>query len=71
LLLDEDSLDTYSKSYVDDQSAQMCMVVSEAAVSGIESPRSMRLMGSIQGHDMWILVDSRSSHNFLSSKLAG
>jgi hypothetical protein len=44
-------------------------VVSEAAMSGLESPRSMRLMGSIQGHDMLILVDSRSSHSFLSAKL--
>jgi hypothetical protein len=68
---DEDSLDTYSVSSADDQSAQICVVVSEAAVSGIESPRSMRLMGSIQGHDMLILVDSGSSHSFLSSKLVG
>jgi hypothetical protein len=71
LMSDEDSLDTYSVSFADDQSAQICVVVSKAAVSGIESPRSMRLMGSIQGHDMLILVDSGSSHSFLSSKLVG
>jgi hypothetical protein len=36
----------------------------------MESPRSMRLLGTIQGHDMLILVDLGSSHNFLSTTLA-
>jgi hypothetical protein len=33
-------------------------------------PKSMRLMGNIQGQPMLILVDSSSSHSFLSVTLA-
>jgi hypothetical protein len=32
-----------------DISAQLCVVLSAAAESGVESPRSMRLWGQIQG----------------------
>jgi hypothetical protein len=37
-------LDANSVSSSDDQSAQLCLMVSEAAMCGLESPRSMRLM---------------------------
>jgi hypothetical protein len=38
-----------------DDSAQLCMCLSESVVRGVESPRSMRLIGSIQGHQIEIL----------------
>jgi predicted aspartyl protease len=44
--------------------------LSEAAVVGKESSRSMRLLGQMQGHEVSILVDSGSSHTFLSATLA-
>jgi hypothetical protein len=52
-----------------EDSGQLCMVLSEAAMVGKESSRSMRLLGQIQGHDVLILVDSRSSHTFVSATL--
>jgi hypothetical protein len=44
--------------------------LSEEAVSSLESSRSMRLMGTIEGYDMMILLDSGSSHSFISAELA-
>jgi hypothetical protein len=38
-----------------DDSAQLCMCLSESVVRGVESPRSMRLIGNIQGHQIEIL----------------
>jgi hypothetical protein len=53
-----------------EDSAQLCAFLSEAAAKGVESSRSMRLIGQIPGHEMVILLDSGSSHTFLSSALA-
>ncbi|KAM0929344.1 hypothetical protein ACQ4PT_001454 [Festuca glaucescens] len=49
---------------------EVLMSISKQAVNGSEAPRSMRLLGHIQGHDVLILIDSGSSNNFVSSKLA-
>jgi hypothetical protein len=64
---DDPVYDTYESS---DQPAQLCVSLSEAAVNGTEAPRSMRLVGTIQGQEVLILVDSGSSHTFISSTLA-
>jgi hypothetical protein len=53
-----------------DDSAHLCMCLSESAVRGVESPRSMRLMGNTQCHQIEILVDSGSSHTFMSVVIA-
>jgi hypothetical protein len=37
----------------------------------VDSPRSMRLVGSIQGHPMLIFVDSGNSHSFVQDNLVG
>lgn len=41
-----------------------------AAVSGISAPRTICMLGQIQGKDTRILVDSGSSHTFISSQLS-
>jgi hypothetical protein len=46
------------------------LFVSEAAVSGKDSPKSMSLLGQIQGIDISILVDSGSSNTFINAQLA-
>jgi hypothetical protein len=46
------------------------LALSTDAVGGTEGPRSMRLMGSIQNRPMSILIDSGSSHTFISQRLA-
>uniref|UniRef100_A0A0A9HL31 Peptidase A2 domain-containing protein n=1 Tax=Arundo donax TaxID=35708 RepID=A0A0A9HL31_ARUDO len=40
-----------------------------AAVTGKEAPKTMRVLGTIQGCDILILVDSGSSHTFISDRV--
>lgn len=51
------------------------MAISSHAVAGVESPRSIRLRGWIQGVELLMLLDSGSTHSFLgehiSSRLQG
>jgi predicted aspartyl protease len=71
LMSEEESIADESLSMSPDiDSAQLCLCVSEAVVSGKDSPKSMRLLGQIQGMDILMLVDSGSSNTFLSSELA-
>lgn len=51
-------------------SEQAFMLLSSAAVTGSTSPRTMQLQGSLSGRDLRILIDSGSSHSFLSSTVA-
>jgi hypothetical protein len=53
----------------DDDSAQLCVCLSEATMTGVDSPKSMRLVGYIQGHEMLMLIDSGSSHSFINTEL--
>jgi hypothetical protein len=69
-------VDEDSKSYASAPSSpvttdnQLCVMLSEAALLSIESARSMKLCGSILGHQLVILLDSGSSHCFLDAKVA-
>ena len=49
---------------------QLFVALSTAAFAGTDGPRTMCFFGSIQNHDVLILVDSGSSHSFLSSAIA-
>lgn len=49
---------------------QVFMLLSSAAVTGSSSPRTMQFRWSLSWHDLLILVDSGSSHSFLSSAIA-
>ena len=44
--------------------------LSQDALAGADGPKSMRFLGSIQGHELLILVDSGSTHSFLSLSIA-
>lgn len=46
------------------------MLLSSTAVTGSVSLRTFRFRGSLAGHDLLILVDSGSSHSFLSTSVA-
>jgi predicted aspartyl protease len=71
LMSEEESVANESLSlFPDNDPAQLCLCVSKAAVSGKDSPKSMRLLGQIQGIDILMLVDSGSSNTFLSSEMA-
>lgn len=49
---------------------QLFLALSHDAVSSSKGSRTMKLQGSIQGYPLLILVDSGSSHTFLSQKVA-
>jgi hypothetical protein len=49
-----------------EDSGHLCMFLSEAIVQGVESPKSVRLIGQIHGCSIVILVDSGSFHTFIS-----
>jgi hypothetical protein len=63
---DEGASSEQCATEISDDPSQLCLCLSEAAVLGVESPKSMRLVGQIQGHSVMILVDSGSSHTFVS-----
>jgi hypothetical protein len=71
LFPDEDDPPSDSSSLdASETSGQLCAFLSEVAVTGVEGPRAMRLYGSMHGCDIMILVDSVSSHSFISSHMA-
>ncbi|WVZ69878.1 LOW QUALITY PROTEIN: hypothetical protein U9M48_018599 [Paspalum notatum var. saurae] len=53
-----------------DTEEQLFLVLSEAVVSGIEPPKTLRLWGCIQDIPILILIDSGSSSTFLSQRIA-
>jgi hypothetical protein len=54
----------------DDNRAMLCLFLSKVVVDGVESSKSMRLLGQIQGQYSLIMVDFDSSHTFVSTQLA-
>jgi hypothetical protein len=46
------------------------MVLSQAAARGHEAPHTMKFVGHIEGMDILALLDSGSSHTFISSEVA-
>jgi len=50
--------------------AELCMALSPEAISGKLTPKTLKLCGSVQGHKVVILVDSGSTHTFISTVLA-
>jgi hypothetical protein len=46
------------------------MRLSQAALQGTSAPRTMKFHGTIQGMDLLVLLDSGSSHSFLSAHVA-
>jgi hypothetical protein len=52
------------------EDTQSFMILLVAALSGIEAPRTLKITGLIQGLEILILVDSGSSHSFISEQVA-
>jgi predicted aspartyl protease len=53
-----------------EQPDRLFMAISQDVVGGTDGPRTMKLCGALQGTELLILVDSGSSHTFLSSAVA-
>ena len=63
----EDCADEESNS---EESSQLLLAISMAASAGTVSAHSIQFLGAVQGHPARILVDSGSTHTFVSSDLA-
>jgi hypothetical protein len=59
-----------SDSMESSEYGHICAFLSEAVVSGKQSSQSMQLLRTIQGQSVLILVDSGSSHSFVSRSVA-
>jgi hypothetical protein len=53
-----------------DSGTQLFLLVSIAVVPGLPTPRTLCMQGCIQGKHVHLLVDSGSSHTFISRHLA-
>lgn len=57
-----------SSEAVSDTSSE-CHMISKAALEGSVAPQTIRLQGNIHSQQVLMLVDSGSSHSFISSVL--
>ncbi|WVZ83410.1 hypothetical protein U9M48_030560 [Paspalum notatum var. saurae] len=51
-------------------SAQLFITLSQEAVTGHSTPTTLKFQGDLSGHNILILVDSGSTHTFVSASLA-
>jgi hypothetical protein len=68
LLQDEVNLE--SSSEVDEPEIHVNMLLSQEAVGVGSSSKTLTFLGTIQGSEVIILVDSGSSNSFINAKLA-
>jgi hypothetical protein len=61
---EEDSVSEHS-----DVDAYCHMILSQEAMSASYTSKTLKFIGNIQGHEVVILVDSRSTHSFVSERL--
>lgn len=62
--------DVDSQSLHEGSSEQLFLSISKAAMTGQGAPHTMKFLGSIQHESVTMLVDSGSSHSFVSVRLA-
>jgi hypothetical protein len=65
LKLEEQGLDFIDFNYNDSK-----LEISLQAITGSAYPKTMRVLGSINGQQLVILIDSGSTHNFLDANFA-
>jgi hypothetical protein len=61
---------TEQQSSPADNSEELFLAISKAVVMGVDAPRAVKLLGSIQDHSVTMLVDSGRSSSFISCQLA-
>ena len=66
-LSDDTNVDTHSHTSMQDQ---LFLTLSLAAISGAPFPRTICLQGDLQNNSIRILLDSGSSHTFVSAQFA-
>jgi hypothetical protein len=63
-------LDQDESANSDDSVELNNIVLSQAAVTGNTAPKTIQMVGHIQGLELLVLIDSGSSHSFVSSQVA-
>jgi hypothetical protein len=58
-----------TNSSLNNSPAEIC-VISEAAQQGVEPPQTVRLKGTVHDQEVLMLVDSGSTHSFISEAIA-
>jgi hypothetical protein len=66
-LSDDTNVDTHSRTSMQDQ---LFLTLSLPTISGALFPRTICLQGDLQNNSIRILLDSGSSHTFISQELA-
>jgi len=61
---------TEQQSSPADNSEELFLAISKAVVMGVDAPRAVKLLGSIQDHSVTMLVDPGRSSSFISCQLA-
>ncbi|XP_062230691.1 uncharacterized protein LOC133928395 [Phragmites australis] len=69
-LFQDEEVESASEQPQSMQEEHIFMALSEAAFTGQETPRTMKFNGHIQKEPLLILIDSGSSHSFLSATVA-
>lgn len=59
-----------SDSLVDETEEETLISISKVALDGVEGPRTIRMCGLIDDQEILILLDSGSSHSFISTSIA-
>ncbi|KAJ0009667.1 hypothetical protein Pint_33583 [Pistacia integerrima] len=55
---------------IEGKEAEQSLEISLHAMAGSESPKTMRIWGGLMGQSVVALIDSGSTHNFISSQIA-
>lgn len=55
---------------VDKANKNVIHEISLHAMAGVQAPQTMRVCGSLQGFSVIVLIDSRSTQNFINSRVA-
>jgi hypothetical protein len=66
-LLESDQEETFNGTQFEEE-FQCNFLLSQEAISVSNTSKSMRFWGSLRGHEVLVLVDSRSSNSFVNAK---
>lgn len=69
-MLDALGLDSVEDTVMETETQGELLAISQAAVAGTDAPNTFRLLGQIQKQQVLMLIDSGSSHCFVSETIA-